>query len=1008
MTDTKGNSDEYLNKIKKNIEENQMASQSFIDENKSFIIFAMSKAIQATKNSIFPFGKKAKLKKLQDLRDKFQGLQGESFANDQKILISFFIEAQRTRNYFSRDTNASKSLKKSFKNNDELTRLFKIINPTKNNIEYILKEWFTIVREWYQTHKKIDVPPNVQPNVAEESTTKDAVTASLEEAQIKSNNIEDSPKNIPNLRKTEQTEQTDSLQQRLLKLNKKHKHPLEDVDPEEISAFADMHHKIKLIQKDLVRLKLMEIFGSNKTSKNNKSSESDTHCTEDELKKFIQLLIDAEILILDEKNGNKPIINSSSKNSEKAANLILNQNLTNLKYEENFIISKSTFTLIQTKAKELNLIKEAYTNSNPSEDGFELRCKDNLKKSEINFTKLTYSKYLEPLTEGQFKEIVSLGLTDAEKINIICGDILDIDTQTLGTRKINKSYFSSIGKSEEAFIKQLEIKLKEIKPTGTWSIDRLIQEKITLENNGLKLDIKMINSYLDKKNEPTSVETSTAVLRTSSPFSAKSLTQIKLKKTSPNSLNESSQKITNQPINEKKVATTMTEKQAMLAEVTGKKPATAQPLDLSGKNKITVNSNNDSFIKFIEKYLKSNFEVTTQKQQDKVEFNISSSKKSYASPDEIKQELIDLAKYIKSGIYKPFKEIFKLEKYHTIFINELSPQVKNKNAKSKNQKPQQSTLEIYFNENYEARKLEFETILNDSNVLFKKMENTYTINTSDWSEKNLINKFTEAKFTNDYFESNDEKIQKQINTELATQSKTVKFNLNIPNQNLKNVFMHKFNEYFGNDPEYYLDIDRFMIISQDKQQELQKCLKYLTNEHNFRGDYIFADNEDYAEIIESTSPYRLKITIEKHLDKIKEIKDTKDGEESQTKYKSKEFFNNSDKFDANERKKNDFIESPTEHIYYINLETLKNKKSEFFMLAAETRCEIEYYDKNKNKYQSIELANDSVYQNIEINSNLNNTSIFKQSLRNLKEEKSTNISENLHTENLDQLPHRNI
>ncbi|MDF1758879.1 MAG: hypothetical protein P1U74_11395 [Legionellaceae bacterium] len=361
-------------------------------------------------------------------------------------------------------------------------------------------------------------------------------------------------------------------------------------------------------------------------------------------------------------------------------------------------------------------------------------------------------------------------------------------------------------------------------------------------------------------------------------------------------------------------------------------PPPSPPADLSGRNKITVYSEDPKFISFVENYLKDHFNLKKSKCDNGYEFIISSSKTKFGSSEEVKESIRRFARHVKSGDYSPFESIFKIERYSPIFAQELNLRFDSNQMPIKSKIP---TFEVTYNQCYDNRRSEFEGLLSESNIVFLKRENKYIFNTEDWDSA-LIQKLKSNKFFSDYFSVTSEEKLREISESMERNTPVVKFDLNIPTPELRSRFEKIFNEKFRNDSEYYIDSARFMVISSDKKDEFIQCLESLTGSHNFGGEYINADLPDFSSIIEEKISHRLMITVSKDKDNLK----------------LQRLFEN----DLNTR-----IENSQSVTYYVDQSTLTNHKEEFFNLAAEANLSIEYYDSAKNIYQSIELANDSKF-----------------------------------------------
>jgi len=993
--------------------------------NKANIIQVMNAAIDATKKSFYPFGRKAKIEQLTKLKDDF-----EKNPNHED-LIAFINATRKSRNPFSSTTSSFTILENEFSQNNFLRALINILRSSPKSA-LIKQKWAQLIKQSSHQYSSVrqetakgqeDLKKTKSVSTFEDFSDDESTLTTSEDkssygstddstadstADLTFNSSERSspfrdeystdgdkdpdikepvPVKKPNANTLNSTTNAKSKAREKIK----NEDPVSLIDPENISSFADMSRKIKSIQQEMVKETLNKKYGGNAPRKKKIKLETDKIATPEQRRELQTLLKDAGLL--EEENGIYKTITFSEDNKsnealavDNAANRMQQQNLGELAYDKEFKIPTYLYKRIQTKSQQFTLIKDAYEKSLPEDADFITKCINNLRENGLDLTSLTYSSHY-PFNEEKFVEIMSAGLTDAQKINQICGKLLNVDTKLL-MDKINNGFFMSRSmdkKQFKQFIKNFEQELKKIE----WTFERLIKEKENLEKSDLKLDIKIIEEV--QKQESSNGESPVAQQNYNPERPPNFLSQIKSRNpenstetkigTQPDFLsqiksrnpeNSTETKIGTQPdflsqtANAKKTnktskvqekpnpdqqETSIAAVKAFLSRGGTKTPP--QPIDLSGKNKITINSKDSLFIEAITNYLEERFEFTKKdfENEDKVEFNIAKSKTPFTSSSEIKQAISAFADEIKTK-YTVFNDLITLDKYSTDFKKALNT----------------DTLEITFNIDYETRMADFEKILTESRILFVKKDNKYIIKKDCWDEI-LIDKLGGKNFTSDYFVLTNRATNAKVDTNLPTQATISKFRLTLPTKKLQGEFAELLNQKFQSDPDYYLNSSRFMTISSNKTKEFQECLEKFSSMKGFIGEYIQTDSPEFSALIEEKFPRRIKIEVPCDKDKFKS------------------FFADPEKFTEEQRELITCIPGdPT--IYYVNFDSLTEKKAEFFRIAAETRAEIDYFDKTTYQYKSIEHADDSLLSDRSPTNSISKLGIFKPEVKdNTKDEK---------------------
>ena len=965
----------------------ESALRNTIKKNKAEIIDAMAAAISATERSFNPFGKKQKVQALQ----KFMADYRDNESIDS--LIGFIKEASRPRRFLFFSSSLPNSMREftSKVSNYSFLQDFlqKILDHLKTNPNTkstdILPQQTAKATHYNQSSFKEGQQDNNTASETDEDSLEEHLSSSEEEGLTGSNTSTTSTntklQNPGNYR--ERVPQAED--------------PLRTIDPEKITAFADMGRKIKLIKRDIVKQMLHKRYGENKPKKKNIASQ-ELEATPDQLSELKKILLNVGYLSQSPSGELKKIIFAEDEKQqeataiEQAASQINTKGLLGLAYNDELKIAKWQYNSIQSRAKEQKVINTAYANALPEDDGFVGRLLENIKPHYPKLTALTFSEQHYPFSEDVFNQLLEQGLSDAEKINKLCGEILKIDTKTL-LDKINKGLFMS-GRTEvkiDDFFRILKSRLSEI----DWSFDKLVEKQEELESDGLKLDINLIRtaqieapkntdegnaSQTPKRPPPAFLGQIGNKERRVNPMAAaiKSASKLKPNETSQEieqrqdrpvnpmaaaiksapklkSSGESQEKPSSQdrPINPMAaaiksapklkstentstnttsgpaVAKSFTEKQAMLGAIGG------SPKLKTTSSPTDLSGKNIITVKsknsnFINLVAKSLAKQYTSVVQKETSEGYEFTITDPRSEFKKTEEIMQSMRYFANQLVNSGFSPFK----EVIFIEKYNPVFL--------QELNSESLQITYNVNYESKRLEFEHILTRANALFVRQGNKYIINKSNWNTE-LLTALKTAKYTDDCFIIDDKDKNKEIIAEtkrqLTRDIPVAKFNLNIPSAALRNKLTELFNGVFGKNPESFLDASRFMVIGKDKLDKFTGFLQQLSSLKNdsLKGEYIQTDDDEFATIIKQQLQHRLKISISHKKDNT-EIR---------------EFFANT----ANTRVAEE--QDREEVVYYVNLATLEGKKEKFFNLAAQHGLNIEYYDSETKQYKAIDDATDS-------------------------------------------------
>ncbi len=254
-----------------------------------------------------------------------------------------------------------------------------------------------------------------------------------------------------------------------------------------ITSFAELAREIKILKRADVKGKLGSKFAS-ATAKSKKPQIAQTTgelATPEQISVLKNIFENAGLLVLKDAQytaTDMALVKASV--VDQVVGTLIDQNLSNLAFTDELIISKFLYKKIQNKIAHFTQVHALYdtrTNVGSFIDQFIQYTEEN----KVNLANLTYSANY-PFEREVFDRILDQGLTTADKINMICFNILGIDGLP---SNINTAYFMQANKNKQTFLTTLSTELK----AKGYDLQQLANDSAVLQAAGLKLDVALLN-----------------------------------------------------------------------------------------------------------------------------------------------------------------------------------------------------------------------------------------------------------------------------------------------------------------------------------------------------------------------------------------------------------------------------------------------------------------------------------------------------------------------------------